>query len=362
MKSQYFIALLVLFLATLVSGCSKSIESVNAELSKQVELNAKKHGIPGQAVLVMHNDAEVFRKYTGVKNIETKEPIGNDSIFPIFSVGKLFASTLVMQLSTLGQLTLSDPIVKYVPWLPESWHDIKVEQFLNHSSGIPEYYVYKNGAYNFPSSLEIAIKNLNDVPLSFEPGSEVRYNQTNYLVIKLLIESITGTSYRELVESRILKPFKLNETYLGKDALPLEKLVSAYLSTEEENYQAITVDFPDYAISLGDVYTSLDDLKTFLSAVVQGNLVPKDKLLELWLPHLLNNGDETYFASGWDYGSSGFWHEIGHDGSALLRVRILFKESLTDTYIFIYLTNGNKDGVWSRTLVDSIQDKLVSFW
>ncbi|WP_332017990.1 hypothetical protein [Alteromonas sp. ASW11-130] len=77
--------------------------------------------------------------------------------------------------------------------------------------------------------------------------------------------------------------------------------------------------------------------------------------MDYWQPYRLSNGDEGYFSSGWDYNKAGSWQELGHDGGGLVRVRILFKENLDDHYVIVYLTNGNKDGVWSRDLVDSVQ-------
>jgi hypothetical protein len=103
----------------------------------------------------------------------------------------------------------------------------------------------------------------------------------------------------------------------------------------------------------------LDDIGKFLSAVAEGRLVTKAGLLRFWQPYRFEDGNNGYFASGWDYGRSGRWHEAGHDGGTKVRVRILFGQDLDDYYVIVYLTSGNNDNVWSRTLVDSVQQLIL---
>ena len=96
-------------------------------------------------------------------------------------------------------------------------------------------------------------------------------------------------------------------------------------------------------------------MATFLAAVTAGRLVSRETLVRLWKPYSFPNGAVGYFASGWEYGQDGTWHELGHDGGTKVRVRILFQEDLANHYVIVYLTNGSRDNVWSRTLVNSVQ-------
>lgn len=72
-----------------------------------------------------------------------------------------------------------------------------------------------------------------------------------------------------------------------------------------------------------------------------------------------SNGTTSYFASGWDYEKVGNWHTVGHDGGAVVRTRLLYRDDLQAHMIIIYLTNGNLDGVFSRTLANSIQMNVL---
>ncbi|WP_281558019.1 serine hydrolase domain-containing protein [Thalassomonas sp. RHCl1] len=355
---QFIIGVAILVMVALV-GCSQTKEELSVEITQQLEKNSKVHGIPAQALVIMHNQEVLYRNSVGVRDIENGLPVTNKSIFPIYSVSKLFASTLVLQLYESGQLDLAAPASKYVSTLPSSWRDIRVEQFLNHASGVPEYYGYKNGEYEFPRTIEEAFNRMKDKGLSFSPDTQMQYNQTNYLVIKAVLEAITDMSYYELVNKKIIKPLGLKETWFGLKEVPKEHLVSSYLPESGGGYLKNEVHFPEYAISHSDAYSSLDDLSKFMSSLAQGLLISQQSLVELWRPYRLSDGDEGYFSTGWDYNRAGGWHEVGHDGGTLVRVRILFQSSLDDHYIIVYLTNGNKDGVWSRTLVDSVQNYVM---
>jgi D-alanyl-D-alanine carboxypeptidase len=88
--------------------------------------------------------------------------------------------------------------------------------------------------------------------------------------------------------------------------------------------------------------------------MTSGELVSKATLRRLWQPRTLAGGRRGWFANGWDYGESGGYRQVGHDGGTRVRVRILFRDSLDgDVYSIVYLTNGSVRNVWSRVLVDS---------
>jgi len=348
-------ALVVITFTVLLYGCNLHRADLSQSLTEQLKTNAKEHGIPAQALMIKHNQKLLYSQAYGVSDIHTEKPVSKQDVFPVYSVSKLFASTLVMQLVEAGKLNLSDSISQFLPNLPNAWADIRIEQLLNHTSGLPEYFECVSFECKFPSSIDLAYEQLKEVPLLFEPDTQISYSQTNYLLIQSVLESITKKPYRDLINNQIFKPLKLENTWLGIRDVPKSRLVSAYLSQSGDALKVNEIRFPDYAISHADAYSSLSDLTTFLSAMVNGRLVSKQLLLDFWQPYQLSNGDSGYFATGWNFEKTGSWQELGHDGGGLVRVRLLFQENLENHFIIVYLTNGNKDGEWSSSLVDSVQ-------
>ncbi|MAD77445.1 MAG: penicillin-binding protein [Rheinheimera sp.] len=350
-------ASLCLFFACAANGQTSNVD-VHTAVDAQLRINQQTHGIPGQAVLVLHNSEILYRNAIGVTALENGTPVTPETVFPVYSVSKLFAITLAMQLQEEGKIEFSAPASRYVENLPQSWRNIRIEQFLNHVSGIPEYFDSNDFSQPFSPSLKAVFTNLKDVPVS-APGEQTNYTNTNNLVIAAILESITGKPYRTLVRERIIEPLDLQETWHDRADVPQSRLVESYRANEGEIEPDLSIAWPDYSAAHVGAYMTLDDMGKFMSAIAQGRLVAKRELLRLWKPYQFANGNFGFFAAGWDYGKSGRWHEVGHDGGTKVRVRILFDDNLDDHYVVVYLTNGNKDGVWSHTLVTSVQALIL---
>ena len=352
-------ALSVLLGLAIAASAQSAPVDLHTRVDAQMRANARDHGIPAQAVLVLHNGKVLYRNATGTIAIGAGSAVTPDTIFPIYSVSKLFANTIALELVEEGKIDLAAPASRYVPDLPPTWRSIRVEQFLSHVSGVPEFFDGKDLSRPFPPTLAAVFTKLADVPVVSPPGEQTRYTGTNYLVIEAVVEAVTHKPYRTLVTQRIVEPLGLHETWLNLADVPKDRLVASYHAKNGHVVPDPPVAWPDYSIAEGNIHASLSDLGKFLSAVAQGKLVSKAGLARFWRPYRFANGNDGDFASGWEYGESGRWHEAGHDGGTKVRVRIMFGENLDDNYVLVYLTNGNNDDVWSRVLLDSVQKLTV---
>lgn len=328
-------------------------------LTRQLEINRERYGIAGQALLVAHNGRVVFRGVDGEAEVETHRRVAKDDVFPAYSLAKLFTSTLVMQLIEQGRVDLDTPASAYVPGLPAAWRTIAVRDFLDHTSGVPEYFDNSNGAVTatdmvFARDLKTVFASLADKPMQFVTGTDTRYTQTNYLVLAALLGAHYRKPYPQIAKERILRKLGLRHTWLGPGELPRRGVVTSYVGKDGRLQQEKDLAWPPYAYGHAGLYLTLDDLGRFLQAMTAGELVGKATLRRLWRPRTLPNGQRTWFAAGWEYGKSGGYHQVGHDGGTRVRVRILFEDTLDgDVYAFAYLSNGSARNVWSRVLMDS---------
>lgn len=336
-------------------------DELAAQLTRQMHVNQQRYGIASQAVEVVRNGRVVFRGASGQVDIDGSARATSDHIFPAYSVSKLFVSTLVMQLVEQGKVDLDSPASAYLPDLPPRWNTITVRQLLNHSSGLPEYFEEAQMAgtaeanASFQRSLHAVYAALADKPLLFASGADTRYTQTNYLVLTQLLEVRHGKPYADIVAERIIGKLGLRHTFLGRDKVLRQRVVTAYLGNNGEFEKQPDVAWPAYALGHASLYSSAGDLSTLLQAVAGGKFVKKSTLQQLWQPQILSNGQRGWFATGWEVGESGAYRMVGHDGGARVRVRILFKDSLAgDVYTLVYLTSGSRRNVWTRTLLDSL--------
>lgn len=345
-------------LAILLAGCMgrAQLDSRVAAFDKQIADNAQRHGIAAQSILVMRDGDVLYRGQAGVADLESKRPAAENDVYAAHSISKLFVSILALQLVDQDRLDLQAPAGLYVPELPPAWQGILISQFLNHVSGVPDFFDAADPGAELPATREEVFHLLGERPLLFEPGEQALYTQTNYLVLQIVLERIYGATYRDIVRAQIIEPLGLRDTYLGLSNVPRERMVSAYRGENDRLVQDPAPPWRDYSIAHGELFTTPDDLGAFLTAVANGELVRQQTLLKAWRPYRLPNGERGVFASGWDHGESGGFREVGLDGGMKVRVRILFRnEDLSKHTIIVYFTNGSRDNVWTRTLVESVE-------
>lgn len=360
MKCKRLMAVLIVLVAVLPGDAfARDDDALSRSLERQMTLNRERYGIAGQALLVAHDGKVVFRGVDGEADVETRRRVASGDVFPAYSLAKLFTSTLIMQLVEKGQVDPDTPASTYLPGLPVAWRTIAVRDFLDHASGVPEYFDNRNGAGAaadtvFAPDLADVFTSLADRPMQFAPGTDTRYTQTNYLVLAALLEVRYRKPYPRIVETRILDRLGMRHTWLGPAGLPPRGVVTSYIGKEGRLQREQDLAWPTYAYGHAGLYLTLDDLGRFLRAMSSGELVGKTTLRRLWQPRTLSGGKRGWFAVGWEYGESDGYRQVGHDGGARVRVRIVFKDSLDDdVHVFAYLTNGSTRNVWSRVLVDS---------
>lgn len=329
--------------------------SAPATLDGQLAANAARYGVVGQAVLVMRDGDVVYRGSHGVTDRATNQPVRPDQLFPVFSVAKLFTSTLVYQLIERGEAYLEAPIGAYLPELPERWRAVTLRQVMSHVSGLPDYFE-PGMTGGFPATTRELFASLADKPFSSATGTAVRYTQTNYVLLGALLEAHYRMPYRQIVAERILRPLGLANTFLWRPSVPAGRLVTSYRGKDGQLELDPVIAWPEYATTHAEVFTTVDDLAAFITAVRTGKLVTPATLLAAWTPYRLPNGEASFWANGWEYETDGGDHFVGHDGGTVVRVRLVYRDSLArGTTTYIYLTNGSAQNVWSRTLVDSLR-------
>ncbi|MBJ6759124.1 class A beta-lactamase-related serine hydrolase [Myxococcaceae bacterium JPH2] len=361
-----FVAALLCVLVAVPAVAPAADAELTTRLDAQMERNRARYGIAGQAVLIRHNGELVYQGAGGERDIARHTPVSAETVFDAYSLAKLLAGTLVLQLVEQGHVELDAPASRYLPNLPEAWRAISVRHFFNHSSGVPEYFenhagaVVSKGHVGFPPTLDAVFASLSDTPMQFATGSSNRYTQTNFLVLTALLQAHYRQPYAAIVRQRILQPLRLRSTWLGPSGIPAARLAPAYIGKDGALQREDDIAWPAYAQGHAGLHTTVGDLDRFLQALVAGKLVRRATLQTLLQPQPLSTGRDSGFVSGWEMGQSGAYRQISHDGGTRVRARLLFKETLAgDVWTFVYFTNGSARNIWSRTLVDSTMAQVA---
>ncbi|GMN10906.1 serine hydrolase domain-containing protein [Croceitalea sp. MTPC9] len=352
MKKQ-IISLLLLFTIT-VSAQKEGFPEDRKEKVKSILKKYTAMGIPGLALTVYNEDTGLWSHAEGVSNIEEEIPLTNDHLFYLQSVSKTYMAVVILQLYEKGKLNLEDRIVNYLnyDWLTEieGSEKITVKMLLNHTSGLPEYStdpILVSKIIHNPQkvlTVEEMVAHIANKSLEFEPGSKYRYKNTNYELLSLIADKITG-NHVSYMEKHIFKKLKLNSTvYLSKENQNKNiNLVDAYwdillegLPTNVSKLQRANV-----SSMKGDdgIVSSTEDAALFLKGLISGKLL-KPQTLKLMQEFVPNEDGEKSYGLGIQYYNLDVTCALGHSGGGIGAGCILLYLPELNSIVFL-ATNFN---------------------
>ncbi len=193
-----------------------------------------------------------------------------DQRFRVGSVTKTFTATIVLQLVEEGKLRLSSTLEHHVPGVIPRGDEITIRQLLQHRSGLANItdYPWLDRALRSSSTRPIdTLRFAGSKPLVFKPGTQGRYSNTNYIALGLVIEKVTGHSYAQELEQRILHPLGLQDTELPQTwRLP---------DLDDDGYN------PNVPYAAGAIVSNARDLSRFYSALLSGQILSSGTLASM---------------------------------------------------------------------------------
>ncbi|MCJ0944929.1 beta-lactamase family protein [Rhodococcus erythropolis] len=303
MRSYLLVAAVIIGATTALIGCST--------LQRAVEIQSDLDGLTRSGVVgsiaTLDDGTTTAVMTSGVPNRTNGDSIGKNDRVRIGSVTKTFTASLVLQLVAEGKVDLDAPIEQYLPGLLHgsdmdgsdmdgSGTDgsaITVRQLLQHRSGLPEFagepgadeWIAANEDRTLTPSAAVAIAL--GKPAQFVPGTSFVYTNTNYIVLGMLVESVTGRSYADELQSRILAPLDLEDTYLPAAG---ERDIRGDHLTGYQDLDGGLTDVsrtePSIPWSAGAMVSTGTDLNAFWRALLDGQVVPAEQLAEMTTPQV----------------------------------------------------------------------------
>ncbi|GAB2900208.1 serine hydrolase domain-containing protein [Streptomyces mayteni] len=243
-------------------------------------------GAPGAMARV--DDGEgVHREVTGERRLGTGLPMDTDARFRVGSVTKTFSSVVMLQLVAEGAAELDDPVNRHLPGLlPDD--RITVRHLLSHRSGLWDYSndMFERTVPGFEAVRDrvFSLRELVDLslarPLTVDPGSAYAYSNTNFIVVGMLIEELTGKPLARAYQERIIAPLGLTGTgYVHPDTEIAGNHINGHLTPDEAGAPLVdsTEQTVSWAQSAGAMISTAEDLNDFTSALLDGELLPPDE-------------------------------------------------------------------------------------
>ena len=233
-----------------------------------------------------------------------------NGLYQIGSMTKAFTGLAINKLVLEGRISYEDKVSDYIDGF-EVYYDSKkaeitIENLLEQKSG------FTNSEKDYPAAsesmnLEEWAESISGKELKSLPGTEYGYSNTNYNLLGLIVEKVTGKSYRDYMENEILKPLELNNTFV--DITDDKNIIEGSRLGYRHTF-AYAIPVKKAAIPAGYFYSNTEDMARWMNIWMGNEEIPEEfeEALEITKSRLIEEGD--YF-SGWEYFAGDL---IGHSG------------------------------------------------
>lgn len=205
----------------------RALGQSDAEMSAAIDEYVRGHmrslGIPGMSVGVVRGTAIAHLGGYGIAGPDGR-PVTAQTPFHIASVSKPLTASAVLQMVEAGKLDLDAPVQRYLPWFnladPDAAARITLRHLLQHTSGLS---TFGGDARNLdadtsPGALERSIRELRGAELATSPGERFEYSNTNYDILGLVVQTVSGEPYEQKVRRGLFAPLRMSASYESLEA------------------------------------------------------------------------------------------------------------------------------------------------
>lgn len=295
-------------------------EKLSAEVKAKYDLLLGNKGFSGE-IIVAKNGEIIFEDYRGFSDFGSKAVMLPETPIHLASISKTFTGMAALKLWEQHKLDLKAPVTKYFSNFP--YTTVTIEQLLSHRSGLPDYTVFmesrqykvtkvknkkgrwvkkielmksenpfKQGLYNNQDVLDFMVKK-RPAPQS-NPDRVFKYCNTNFVLLALIIEKITGQDFPTYMAENLFKPLKMDNTFIFS-----EKTVDKY--TPSYNARLVPYRIEKFDCIYGDknVYSTARDMLLWDKALTEGKFLALSTLEMAYQPQSPTNKYYHNYGLGW---------------------------------------------------------------
>ena len=255
-------------------------------------------------VLVAKNGVIVYEHYQGKTDLRKSDSLTAETPLHIASTSKTFTGIAVLRLVQEGKLSLGDTLNRFFPGFP--YNGITVQMLLCHRSGLPNYlYFMSNEKWDkgpdgkwhrrYASNKDVLDMLLNRKPdATGKPGTRFNYCNTNYVLLALIIEQLTGQSFPAYMQQKWFGPLQMEHSFVFTLKDTLSATPSFTPSGTYWNY-----DFLDATYGDKNIYSTPQDLLKWDQALYSGQLLRASLLDSAFTPYSFEKPSVHHYGLGW---------------------------------------------------------------
>jgi len=297
---------------------SSSAQTLESEIGKYLQPYLETGNFSG-SILIGREGEVIFSKGYGMANVKRGDANNPNTVFHLASVSRVITSVAILVMEQQGMLSVEDPLSKYFPNWPRG-DDITVHDLLTLSAGFPN--INTLPGYNLwqysrqtPESL---VEKFRDLPLEFEPGTRSVHSNSNYNVLALLIERLSGLSFGDFLEQEIFSPLGMTASAHHGDAS--EVIPHAAVGYKPVGRADIDrVKNIDWSVKTGNgsLHSTTNDLYLLDRAIAEARILGPDAIKKTFMEYFPSKGygwflesvggDQLLYISGGSPGYGAYW-------------------------------------------------------
>jgi CubicO group peptidase (beta-lactamase class C family) len=307
---------------------------------------------PGGELAISKDGKVIFSKAWGLADLDHQVAYTTETVSEVGSISKQFTAAAILLLAQQGKLSLDDDVRKYFPQLPDYGSVIKIKNLLHHTSGLREWsdlvavtgWPRTTRAYGNQYVLNLLChqKKLNNIP-----GEEFIYSNSNYILLTLIVEKVSGMMLPDFTRKYIFEPAGMTHTSWRDD---YRKVVLNRAIAYAKKGGVYQINMPNESVyGPGGLLTTAEDLLKWDNFYLNNKLGNPGLLDEQTAIDLLTNGAETNYAAGLFIDKVNGLKEISHTGQTASYVGIVENfPSIKLSIAWLSNTTGFKSGLFDE--------------
>ncbi|WP_297819081.1 serine hydrolase domain-containing protein [Segetibacter sp.] len=322
-----------------------------AAVKKMYDSMLGKHGFNG-SILVAKNGEVLFEDYHGFSNLHTKDTITPTTPFHLASTSKTFTGMAIMKLQEEDKLNLDDSLQVFFPQFPYS--GITVRMLLSHRSGLPNYVYFMPAdpawRHRLATNNDMLQFMIDKKPALYSyPNRGFHYCNTNYALLALIVEKVSGQSFPEYLSNTIFSPLGMKNTFVFsiKDS-------ANYRPSYQYNNRPFNLESMDCVYGDKNIYSTARDMLLWDKAIYSNKIVSQATYEEATQPNSNERPSMHNYGLGWRLMimpnstkivyHNGWWH--GNN--------TCFTRLVADTATIIILGNKFNKGIYGGMKIGTI--------
>jgi CubicO group peptidase (beta-lactamase class C family) len=270
----------------------------NTAVSEVLDKNLLRGSFNG-AILVAKDGQIVYERYVGVQDprVKGKDSITAETAFQIASTGKTLTSAAVLKLWEEGKLSLDDLVTKYFPQFP--YEGVTIKTLLNHRSGLPNYLYYMEKSKWVRTQQATNMDIMNTLitwhpPKAANADRRFQYCNTNFVVLALIVEKVSGMSFPEYMKKVVFEPLGMTHSFVIS-----ANEQAKHMQSFQPNNALWSLDFSDGPYGDKNIYSTPRDLLLWDRALNEGRFLSKQTLDSAYTPYSNEKPGIHNYGLGW---------------------------------------------------------------